>query len=734
VAALTTHPSTARAAAVRAREVPPTAVTGRHLPALDGLRAVAVAGVLAYHLGFGWASGGYLGVDLFFVLSGFLITSLLLEEWVLTGTVRLAAFWARRARRLLPALFVLLCVLALFVVCMGRFGPPGWAAQIDLSQLRGDAVATLLYVANWYAVFAHQSYFAQFSAPSPLEHTWSLAIEEQFYLVWPLVLVGLLAVWRRSRRGGEGWRRLGLAVTVVAGLGSAALMAALYHPGSDPTRVYYGTDTRMFDLLAGASVAMLVAARPQPGRRSRAVLHAASPVAAAGLGVCWVVGGTSGGLPRTWMFDGGFLACAVLAALVVADVRQLDRGPLAVVLSSPPLRWVGTVSYGIYLWHWPIFVFLDTSRTGLAGAGLDLVRIACTLGAATASYYLVERPIRRYRFHGWPRFAVAPFAAAVTGVVVVIGTLPAVVVGAAPAAGGAAAVAAVMAAPGQPVPGAGGIGSEVPIALPAFGPGDPLRVTVLGDSVARAAEPAIAAALDATGDVRVADATIDGFGLTTDPIWRTSLPTVVASHRAQLVLATWSWDDSCSASSSTPLVHHDTNDCALEHPVAYKRMLEAAVRLMLGPGGASGIVFLQFPTTGPVTGSTPASRAAMDTERTAGEAAWDRVARSLTAVFPGRVMYLPVASSVLLHGKFSAWLPPIDDPGAGANQWVRVRTVDNVHLCPAGAARYADAVLADVTAAFALPPAAATWPEGRWTADRRYDTPPGSCPADHPPG
>src|SRR5580698_739365 len=167
----------------------PTAVTGQYLPALDGLRAFAVAGVFAYHLGFGWASGGYLGVDLFFVLSGFLITSLLLEEWVTTARIKLAAFWARRARRLLPALFLVLGAIALYVVLNGRFGPPGSAAQVDLSGLRGDALATLFYVANWHAIFAHQSYFAQFSAPSPLEHTWSLAIEEQFYLVWPPVLL-----------------------------------------------------------------------------------------------------------------------------------------------------------------------------------------------------------------------------------------------------------------------------------------------------------------------------------------------------------------------------------------------------------------------------------------------------------------------------------------------------------------------------------------------------------------
>ena len=229
----------------------PTAVTGRHLPALNGLRALAVIGVVAYHLQLGWASGGYLGVDLFFVLSGFLITSLLLEEWVGTGRVSLAAFWGRRAKRLLPALFLVVAALALYLVLNRLLGGPGANGLLDLPGLRGDAISTLLYVNNWHSIYAGQSYFAQFSTPSPLQHTWSLAIEEQFYLVWPLVLLLVLRVAPRM------WRRTGVMVTVVLGVASSVLMALLFHPGSDPSRIYYGTDTRLFDLMAGASIAFL---------------------------------------------------------------------------------------------------------------------------------------------------------------------------------------------------------------------------------------------------------------------------------------------------------------------------------------------------------------------------------------------------------------------------------------------------------------------------------------------
>ena len=239
----------------REAATPTTAVTGRHLPALNGLRGVAVLGVVAYHLQLGWASGGYLGVDLFFVLSGFLITSLLLEEWVASGRINLAAFWGRRAKRLLPALFLVVAALALYLILNAIFGGPGANGLVDLSGLRGDAIWTLLYANNWHLIYAHQSYFAEFSTPSPLQHTWSLAIEEQFYLVWPLVLLLLLRFVRR------GWRTAGVVLTVSLGLLSSILMAVLFQPGVDPSRIYYGTDTRLFDLMAGATLAFFAASR-----------------------------------------------------------------------------------------------------------------------------------------------------------------------------------------------------------------------------------------------------------------------------------------------------------------------------------------------------------------------------------------------------------------------------------------------------------------------------------------
>jgi peptidoglycan/LPS O-acetylase OafA/YrhL len=706
-----------------------TAVTGRHLPALDGLRAIAVAGVIAYHLGFGWAQGGYLGVDLFFVLSGFLITSLLLEEWVATERIRLRAFWGRRVRRLMPALFLLLLAIALFVVLDGRFGAPGAIAQIDLSGLRGDALATLFYVANWHAIFAHQSYFAQFAAPSPLEHTWSLAIEEQFYLVWPPFLLLLCS------QAGRRFRRVGLTVTLLGVGASAVAMALLDHGVSDPTRVYFGTDTRAFDLLCGAALAMLAAARPQPGERARRWLHAGAVPAAVALGFVWVVAGSPGGLPPRWMFEGGFLLCALLATVVIADVRQLHLGPLGHLLALRPLQWIGRISYGIYLWHWPVIVYLTSGRTGLAEPWLDVARVVLTVGLAAASFYLVEMPVRRRRFAGWRRWATAPACAAALAGVVLLATTPAIAAPAPTAQTSAPVTITTMKqahrstgkstgagfAVDTAVPGAGGFTLEAPIRLvkgTVISRRHPLRVMVIGDSIMVGAELGFEASLGSTHEVTVSENAIDGFGLSTDWGWRSGLPRVVAQARPALIIAAWSWDESCSSYAS-----FHKGPCALQDPVGYRAELEHAVRLMLGVRGVEGIIFLQLP---------PGAASVANGVR-AGLAAWTAIEASLPAAFPGKVMYLPVGASLLWQGHFSSWLPPAGEPNAPSSQWERVRMVDNVHMCPAGVVRYSDAVLADMTALFGLPAPAPDWWRGSWTRNETYNSPPGACPADHPP-
>ena len=349
-----------------------------YIAALDGLRGLAVAAVLAYHAGFSWAQGGFLGVDAFFVLSGYLITALLLAERRGTAAIDLRGFWLRRARRLLPALFLVLCWVAIYAAV---FATPG-----EASRIRGDGMATALYVANWKPILEGDSYFAQFAIPSPLLHTWSLAVEEQWYLVWPLSVVGLL----RLRSGS---RKIMLVTTVTLAVASAGLMAWLYGPGGDPSRVYYGTDTRAQSLLIGATLAVLMAGvawRPS-GRLARGLLELVAVICLGVVVAAWM----SAEYTDAWLYRGGFLVLAVAVAASIGVAVLVPRGLLASALSSPPLRWLGIISYGVYLWHWPIFVLLTPDRVGLDAYALFALRVAVTLSAATASYVLVELPVRR---------------------------------------------------------------------------------------------------------------------------------------------------------------------------------------------------------------------------------------------------------------------------------------------------------------------------------------------------
>jgi peptidoglycan/LPS O-acetylase OafA/YrhL len=375
----------------------------RHVRPLDGLRGAAVAAVVLFHAGH--LVGGWLGVDLFFVLSGFLITSLLLEERSARGRIALGAFWARRARRLLPALFLLLLGVGVYALV--------FAAPNELSQIRADGIATLGYVANWHQIAHGTSYWVLFRAPSPLEHTWSLAIEEQFYLVWPLVVVAVLA-WRRSVRG----------VVVVALAGAAASFGAmllLYTPGADPQRVYLGTDTRASSILLGAALAALLADRGWTRRRANRVGLEVVGVAALGF-LAWAWWGLSGSTPA--VYEGLLLASSAAAALVIAAAAHPRRGPIAWAFSWRPLCALGLISYGVYLWHWPVDLVVTSGRVGVGGWALTGVQVAITLAIALASYRLVEMPIRRGALRGWRIRTLTPVAVGLIAAVVVVATIP----------------------------------------------------------------------------------------------------------------------------------------------------------------------------------------------------------------------------------------------------------------------------------------------------------------------
>jgi peptidoglycan/LPS O-acetylase OafA/YrhL len=346
-----------------------------HVFALDGARGMAVAGVLLFHSGH--LRGGYLGVDFFFTLSGFLITSLLLAESGRTGSVGLGGFWARRARRLLPALCVLMVGVALYAVTLAK--------PTELSQIRGDAFATLAYGANWRAVYTHLDYWAVFRASSPLNHTWSLAIEEQFYLIWPLLFVGLLAWWKHNVR------KAVLVTSLVLASISSVLMVVLYSPDNN-ARAYFGTDTRATSILLGVALAAWLAIHgPSSSRIARITLEVAGLAGAVVLALAWTrLDGQS-----STDYHGGFLVCGLAATALIAAAVHPEPGPVSRALSLRPLCALGVISYGVYLYHWPIDIVLDQPRVGHSGWPLFLIQTAATLTAAIASYHLIEQPIRR---------------------------------------------------------------------------------------------------------------------------------------------------------------------------------------------------------------------------------------------------------------------------------------------------------------------------------------------------
>jgi peptidoglycan/LPS O-acetylase OafA/YrhL len=368
-------------------------------PALDGIRGLAVAAVLLFHAGFPWARGGYLGVSTFFTLSGFLITSLLLVEHGATRRISLGRFWARRLRRLLPA-----SALTLAAVAVGA----RVFAQLHTASLEGDLLASLFQVANWRFLLDDQSYADLFATPSPVLHFWSLAIEEQFYWLFPLLTAGVFALTRGSVK---------VYAVVLTGLLGVSALATVALGVDDSTTVYYATYTRMGEILMGALLAVAVAVGLARGRLVIRLAAVGGVIAlAATVWAWWNIEQETAAVSR-----GGLLVYALLSAALV--LAATVPGPVRRALAVQPLRVLGVISYGVYLVHWPIFLVVDAERTGLDRAPLFALRLAITLVVAVASYQLVERPIRR----GWSVPRVPMPALATVGVAVVAVTATTVV-------------------------------------------------------------------------------------------------------------------------------------------------------------------------------------------------------------------------------------------------------------------------------------------------------------------
>lgn len=419
---------TADASAARARKNTPSPAASparaeaqrpksRYIPALDGLRTFAVVAVVLYHLNLTWAQGGLLGVTMFFVLSGYLITRLLLNEIAKTGRIDLKGFWIRRVRRLVPAVVTVITVTAVLCTIFNH---------VMLTKMRPDILPSLLFFNNWWQILHNVSYFNAVGDPSPLTHFWSLAIEEQFYLIWPPLLFGLVAAGAKKPAA----RRVSLGLAIA----SAAAMTLLYNPSADPSRLYYGTDTRAFSLLLGAWMAFipdrdlaparlvrrlhldrLIRALPfiphrdgagtpdgKPARPGALVQFLASPASIDVLGLIGLAGliamiALTNGY-TAFQYQGGTLLCSILTLMVIAACVQ-PHGLVARVFSAAPLVWVGKRSYSIYLWHYPLLLLMNpVANISDTPWWQYVIQVAIVVAAAEVSYRFIETPFRKGAF------------------------------------------------------------------------------------------------------------------------------------------------------------------------------------------------------------------------------------------------------------------------------------------------------------------------------------------------
>ncbi len=635
-----------------------------HLPALDGLRGLAVIGVLLFHSGFDWAKGGYLGVSTFFTLSGFLITNLLVREWDTAGSIRLGGFWTRRFRRLLPAAVV---TIAITGVVFWRLGTPE-----QVQNLRLDMLGALGYVANWRFHFAGTSYGSLFAAPSPLQHFWSLAIEEQFYLFFPPIVIVL------TRFGG---RRLLASVVAIATVCSVGLCILLRH---GPDRVYYGTDTRAAELLIGVLLAIWWSGRrsaSDDGLRSDTTSRSAAVdlvglLALGAMFFAWYrVSETS-----QWLARGGFPLYALCTAVIIyAGTR---RGVVTALLSNRVLRWAGLISYGLYLYHWPVFLVLDRKRIGWSPWPLFGLRMVVTIAIALLSYRLLEMPVRRGRMFTTGRSALT------AGVSFALCTiLLAVVLTLSPPAGKLAfadvTIGDTSAFSGQGVP------DQTPAA------GAPRAVVVLGDSGMVDEQVALEAAFHAAGTGHIERAAGPGVGLSLPLAWREDWKGLIDRVDPQIVVVMLGgWD---------MRYIYENGDAA------YLGLIGEAVDIL----SARGAKILWLPM---LPGGTHVWKTVDDHKV-------DELIASLPALHPG-VVYAPDVTGSLMLPDGTYGRSYVDDSG----HTVLLRKPEGWHLCQEGAARLAQAIL-DASVELGLsPPASSPWKDGDWRSAANFDDPHGACP------
>ncbi len=638
-------------------------------PALDGIRGIAVLAIMAYHDEYHWARGAFLSVDAFFVLSGFLITVLLLLEYRRAEGVAMGAFWGRRARRLLPALLLVLAFVAWYT---NQHVVP-W----ERASIRNDGLASLFYYANWRFIVDQQSYFTLFSAASPLRHMWTLAIEEQFYLVWPLIVVGCL-------RLGRGSVKLLAIVSSVGAAASIIAMAVLYQDG-DPSRAYYGTDTRAHVLLFGAIAAMIMVNwRPSAG--TRRALIAVGPVALFGLLYSWLHLSDTDPI----YYRGGSTFFALVVVVIILAV--MNGGLARKALALRPLPWIGRLSYGLYLWHWPIAVWIVPNRVHVGPTTLNLIRLGMTFVFATLSFYLIERPIRV----GWSRRPRPIAWLAPIGVGV---TLMAVLASSA----GATPPPSYIWGYGDPLICGAPRAPEIKEAKTEYRAHRPLeldrkfrkhRVLVVGDSTACSLWPGMRVVGRKAGLAEVAQASVFGCGVASGEITTTrdeqitpnsdrcpqlvdqTLRSKLPNTKPDLVIWMSVWEKSDIIERGKTLI----NGTKAGDRTMLRRMDTALRRLTLGN---AKVVLINV--------AAPAPNDAEGTKNTSNEidnesyARLDSINRRFAARHPSKVIFIDLAAKICPDGA------PCPEFVGGE----RIRP-DGRHFTPAAAARYSKWVLQQV--------------------------------------
>ena len=640
-------------------------------PGLDGMRALAVLAVMAFHSNFSWLPGGFYGVDTFFVLSGFLITSLLLVEHIGSGSIRLTRFWARRARRLLPALFVLVGCLAVIHLA--------WPNVLPWTDAVPDAAATLGYVANWHFIAAGSGYFAS-ANQSPLLHTWSLAIEEQFYLVWPLVV--LLVMGKLTRRGRSNAhandpdlrlrRLMYLGALAVGGATASALWMWHESPIGFSPQAYYGTETRAQALLVGAALAVGLTLYRSSSKAAEAEskrVHKAGMLA--GLAGVFAVAAVWHLIPETstLAFHGGFMLASLGSALVIGGVVLSPRGPAAGFLSLRPIRYLGKISYGAYLWYWPVDLILSPQRLQMGEWPLFALRTGLTFGIAAASSKFIEVPIRRGNLSGflsgWRGLIGAPVAAGAALSLVAVSAA----VGApafTPVAAGAV-MARTAAAAGGTATGARDPDSD----------GQPVRVMFVGDSMAGSLGASLSPEA-ARYDVEIVNEGHPGCGVSSDTEYRFLLyldppgpPCKVGDPDA--LLDQWRvWVDEYEPQvvvylARIDLMNQDRNGSwTWIGNSSFDQYLSSQLRkgvTILGSRGAKVVLLTQpyYDSTIQSGGSVPED----EPDRVSFD---DRILSRIAAVFPG-VSVFPLGKVVTPSGTYQQDVDGVD-----------VRCADGVHF------------------------------------------------------